>query len=100
MAPGYTVRQMPARGRVIPIWGMFSLHALGLLISVHHFLTTVRYSSPIDVNIVSAGDGHYQQDNAECYTARMREWFEEHDGDFQIMPWSPNMPDLNSVEHL
>ncbi len=43
-----------------------------------------------------AGDGHYQQDNAPCHKARIvKEQFEEHDGEFLLMPWPPNSPDMN-----
>ena len=58
---------------------------------VHPFMTTVFL----------AGDGVYQQDNAPCHKGRIvREWFEEHSSDFQVMSWLPNSPDINPIEHL
>ena len=36
-----------------------------------------------------------------CHTADIvREWFEEHDEVFTVLPWPPNSPDLNPIEHL
>ena len=43
----------------------------------------------------------FQQDNAPCHTAKIvQEWFEEHDKEFKVLPWPPNSPDLNPIEHL
>lgn len=28
----------------------------------------------------------------------MEEWFEEHDGEFQSIPWPPNSPTMNSFK--
>uniref|UniRef100_A0A671SMV4 Tc1-like transposase DDE domain-containing protein n=1 Tax=Sinocyclocheilus anshuiensis TaxID=1608454 RepID=A0A671SMV4_9TELE len=46
-----------------------------------------------------ASDGHCQQHNVTCHTARtVKEWFEEHDGEFLLMLWPPNSPDMNPIE--
>ena len=47
------------------------------------------------------GSGLLRQDNAPCHTAHIvREWFEELDEVFTVLPWPPNSPDLNPIEHL
>ena len=47
------------------------------------------------------GSGLFQQDNAPCHTAHIvRECFEEHYEVFTVLPWLPNAPDLNLIEHL
>ncbi|GFU57252.1 DDE_3 domain-containing protein [Trichonephila clavipes] len=46
-------------------------------------------------------DGIYQQDNAKCHTAgSVREWFEENQSKFTVLPWPANSPDLNPIENL
>ena len=30
----------------------------------------------------------------------VQNWLEEHDQDFQVLPWPSNTPDLNQSEHL
>ena len=58
---------------------------------VHPFMTMV----------FPDGSSLFQQDNAPCHTAHIvREWFEEHDEVFMVLPWPPNSPDLNPIEHL
>ncbi|GBN75817.1 hypothetical protein AVEN_123386-1 [Araneus ventricosus] len=36
-----------------------------------------------------------------CHKPRIvLEWFEEHTDEFHLMPWPPNSPDLNPMEHI
>ncbi|CAM4712222.1 unnamed protein product [Leuciscus chuanchicus] len=59
--------------------------------TVHPFMTVV----------FPGGSGLYQQDNAPCHTAHIvQEWLEEHGAEFKMLPWPPNSPDLNPIEHL
>ncbi|GBM40355.1 hypothetical protein AVEN_85411-1 [Araneus ventricosus] len=47
------------------------------------------------------GNGISQQDNAPFHKARIvLEWFEEHTAEFHLMPWPPNSPNLNPMEHI
>ncbi|XP_051541380.1 voltage-gated hydrogen channel 1-like isoform X1 [Myxocyprinus asiaticus] len=47
------------------------------------------------------GSGLFQQDNSPHHTAHIdQEWFEEHDEEFKVLPWPPNSPDLNPIEHM
>ena len=74
------------------LWAMFCWETRGLAIHVDVNLTRVT-----DINIVADqvhsfmamvspdGSGLFQQDNALCHTAHIvREWFEEHDGDYGV----------------
>ena len=87
---------------------MFCWETLGPAIHVDVNLTRVTY-----LNIVADqvhhfmamlfpdGSGLFQQDNALCHTAHIvREWFAKHDEVFTVLPWPPNSPDLNPIEHL
>ncbi|GBM50487.1 hypothetical protein AVEN_254767-1 [Araneus ventricosus] len=51
--------------------------------------------------IFPQNDGIHQQDNARCHTARtVCAWFEEHQNEFTVLPWTANSPDLNPIENL
>ncbi|GBN02324.1 hypothetical protein AVEN_228679-1 [Araneus ventricosus] len=51
--------------------------------------------------VFPTGNGIFQQDNAPSYKARIvLEWFEEHADEFHLMSWPPNLPSLNSMEHI
>ncbi|GFT18408.1 DDE_3 domain-containing protein [Trichonephila clavipes] len=53
------------------------------------------------VPVLPTGNGIFQQDNAPCYKTRIvLEWLLEHNDEFQLMSWSPNLPDLNPIEHI
>lgn len=42
------------------------------------------------------GNDLFQQDNAPCCIAKIvREWVEEHDEEFKVLPWLLNSPHLN-----
>ncbi|XP_054724724.1 cytochrome P450 4c3-like [Uloborus diversus] len=46
-------------------------------------------------------DGIFMDDNAPCHrSTTVRDWFEEHSGQFQRMIWPPRPPDMNPIEHL
>ncbi|GBM68683.1 hypothetical protein AVEN_9158-1 [Araneus ventricosus] len=41
------------------------------------------------------------QDNERCHSARsVCAWFEVHQDEFTVLPWSANSPDLNPIENL
>ncbi|GBN95391.1 hypothetical protein AVEN_241689-1 [Araneus ventricosus] len=90
------------------VWGMFSWHALGPLIPVEGTLNSCAYLSivadqvhPYMATVYPENDGAFQQDNATCHVSKIvRAWFEEHDEEFQLLPWPPNSPDLNPWENL
>ena len=46
-------------------------------------------------------DGVFMDDNLPCHRSRtVRDWFEEHSGDFQRIVWLPKSPDMNPIEHV
>ncbi|KAI4885477.1 hypothetical protein NFI96_007017 [Prochilodus magdalenae] len=95
-------------GGTVMVWGMFSWHSLGPLIRVEDTLSRAGYESiladhvhPYMLTVFPGADGIFQQDNEICHMdADVRQWLEEYDQDFQALPWPPNSPDLNPIEHL
>ncbi|GBN91772.1 hypothetical protein AVEN_21218-1 [Araneus ventricosus] len=90
------------------VWVMFSCHALGPLIPVEGTLNSCAYLSivayqvhPYMATVYLANDGVFQQDNVTFRVSKIvHAWFEEHDEEFQLLPWPPNSPDLNPCENL
>nr|KAF6387375.1 hypothetical protein mMyoMyo1_007881 [Myotis myotis] len=90
------------------VGGMFSWHDLGPLIRVELRLNSTTYLStvadqvhPIMLMAYPNGDGFFQQDNVPCHGARIvQERCQEHEGDFTLLRWPPQAPDLNPMEHL
>ena len=89
-------------------WAMFCWETLGPAIHVDVNLARVTYLNivadqvhPFMAMVFPDGSGLFQQDNVPCHTAHIvRDWFEEHDEVFTVLPWPPNSPDLNPIEHL
>jgi len=90
------------------LWAMFCWENLGPVIHVDVNLTCATYLNIVEDQVhlfmtvvFPSGSGLFQQDNAPCHTAHIvQEWFEEHDEEFKVLPWSPNSPDFNPSEHL
>uniref|UniRef100_A0A8C4NKQ7 Tc1-like transposase DDE domain-containing protein n=1 Tax=Eptatretus burgeri TaxID=7764 RepID=A0A8C4NKQ7_EPTBU len=108
MAQGCTVERRQAGGGSVMLWAMFCWKTLGLPIHVDVNLTRVTNLTivaeqvyPFMAMVFPDGSGPFQQENAPCHTAHIvREWFEEHDEVFTVLPWPPNPPDLNPIEIL
>nr|KAF6369233.1 hypothetical protein mMyoMyo1_010611 [Myotis myotis] len=108
MHPTCMSTTLQAGGGSVMVWGMFSWHDLGLLIHVEQRLTSTTYLSivadqvhPIMLMAYPNGDGFFQQDNAPCHGAGIvQEWLQEHQGDFTLLRWPPQSPNLNPIEHF
>ncbi len=83
----------PVLSQSVPLtnWALFKRHSLPEYCPNSPFMTTVYLSS----------EGYFQQDNAPCHKAQIiSDWFLEHDNEFTLLNWPPNLPDLNPIEHL
>ncbi|GBM91300.1 hypothetical protein AVEN_69672-1 [Araneus ventricosus] len=53
------------------------------------------------VSSTLSDDGSELLGQRPCHKARIvLEWFQEHTDEFHLMPFSPNSPDLNPMEHI
>ncbi len=79
-------------GGGVMVWGIFSWHTLGPLVTIEHRLNTTDYLS------IVAGHVHpfmttvyhllmyFQQDNTPCHKAQIiSDWFLEHDNEFTLL---------------
>ncbi|GBM70712.1 hypothetical protein AVEN_64648-1 [Araneus ventricosus] len=97
-----------AGGGSIMLWGMFSWVILGLVVVVEQTMKAANYLNiiadqmhPYMAFVFPTGNEIFQQDNIPCQKARIvLEWFEEHTDEFHLMPWPPNSPDLNPMDHI
>ena len=87
---------------------MFCRETLGPSICVHINLTHATFLNivsdlvyPFMATVFPNGSGLFQPDNGPCLTVYIvRQWFQEHDEQFTVLPWLPNCPDFNLIEHL
>ncbi len=104
--PSCLVSMVQAGG--VMMWGIFSWHTLGPLLSIEHCLNATAYLRfvadhvhPFMTTVYSSSDGYFQQDNAPCHKAQIiSDWFLEHDNEFTLLKWPPHSPDINPIEHL
>jgi len=80
---------------------------LGPLVPIEHLLNTTAYLRIVADHVhnfmttVYPSYGYFQQDNAPCHKAQIiSDWFLEHDNEFTLLKWAPQLPDFNPIEHL
>lgn len=94
-------------GGSIFVWGCFTSSGVDFLYKIdgglnaelyrqilsEDFMETLRYYD------LSVSDVIFQQDNDPKHTALLtKQWFE--DNNVEVLPWPPQSPDLNPIEHL
>jgi len=94
-------------GGSVFVWGCFTSSGVGFLCKIdggldaelycqilsEDFMETLRYYD------LSVSDVIFQQDNDLKHTALLtKQWFE--DNNVEVLPWPPQSPDLNPIEHL
>ncbi len=83
MDPSCLVSTVQAASGGVMVWGIFSWHTLGLLVSIEHCLNTTVYLSivadhvhPFMTTVYPSSDDYFQQDNAPCHKAQIiSDWF-------------------------
>ncbi len=108
MDPSCLVSTVQAGGGGVMVWGIISWHTLGPFVPIEHRLNATAYLSMFADHVhlfmstvYPSSDGYFQQDNALCQKAQIiSDWFLEHDKEFILLKWPPQLPDLDPIEHL
>ena len=93
-------------GGKVMVWRCMSSEGVGLLAMVKGSLNAAGYLDILSEHMLPsaaatfpAGEWFYQQDNAPCHKARtVTACFENQH--IEVLPWPPQSPDLNPIEHL
>ncbi len=79
-------------GGGVMVWGIFSWHTLGPLVSIEHRLNATAYLSIVADHVhpfmttVYHLLMYFQQDNAACHKDQIiSDWFLEHDNEFTLL---------------
>jgi len=94
-------------GGSVFIWGCFTSHGVGYLCKIDGKLNAELYRQILSEDLMgtlqhyelSTDDIIFMQDNDPKHTAILtKKWFE--DNNVELLPWPPQSPDLNPIEHL
>ncbi|CAK9810894.1 Transposable element Tc1 transposase [Anthophora plagiata] len=93
-------------GESVCVWGCFSANDVGNLHFIDGILTGARYVNIVQQNLQDStikmnihGDYISQQDNDPKHKCKLAtKYFNGYD--FQLLPWPPQSPYLNLIEHL
>lgn len=93
-------------GGCIMVWGSMAWNGVGNLDFIETTMTKEVYIENLKKNLQPSvrklrlrGRVIFQQDNDPKHTAKIvKKWFE--DNKVNVLPWVPQSPDLNPIEHL
>jgi len=94
-------------GGSVFVWGCFTSHGVGYLCKIDGGLDAELYRRILDEDLMetlryyelNVSDIVFQQDNDPKHTAILtKKWFD--DNNVEVLPWPPQSPDLNPIEHL
>ncbi len=96
--------------KLLIYWDFHSQPSLGITENGPKIRKYPVSGSCVDINALlmsevreewASSDGYFQQDNAPRHKAQIiSDWFLEHDNEFTLLKWPPELPDLNPIEHL
>lgn len=90
-------------------WGWMSSAGPGELTRIDTRMNAVEYIRVLEDILLPSVRAVYPaphrivlvQDNSAVHTAGVvREWFEDHQGEIELLPWPAKSPDLNPIENL
>jgi hypothetical protein len=89
----------------VMIWGCFTRYGVGPLVRVEGRMAAADYIKVLETHLLpylgSLGEAAFtfQEDNAAIHTAKKaKEW--KQGKSIPCLPWPPQSPDLNPIEHL
>lgn len=94
-------------GGSIMVWGCFLSCGVGYLCRIDGGVDSDMYIKILNDDLMETIKWYglnkkeiiFQQDNASCHKAKsVMEWFNTNK--IKVLPWSPQSPDLNPIEHL
>ncbi|GFS76161.1 transposable element Tcb2 transposase [Trichonephila clavipes] len=108
MDPACQVGTVQGHSGSIMVWGVFSRHCLGSLVSVPIFLNAIHYVElqgdhlyPFMLFCYPHGNRVFQRDNCTSHRSRLATgWLDEHFSDLSVINWPHRSPDLSLIEHL
>jgi transposase len=94
-------------GGSLMIWGCMTAKGAGYACRINGRMDAQLYTNILDDELIQTlqyyeldrKDIVFQQDNDPKHTSSLaRQWFENND--IEVLPWPPQSPDLNPIEHL
>jgi transposase len=94
-------------GGSLMMWGCMTSKGVGFSCKIDGTMNSKLYTNILSDELeltleyyqMDHSDIIFQQDNDPKHTSkRAKEWFQEHE--IKVLPWPPQSPDLNPIEHL